>query len=81
MVNLFSTRFNHRLEIYISPVPDPGVWAVDALSVSWTLLLGYAFTPIPLLWKVVRKARIDQASIILVAPKWPAQPWFPDLLI
>ena len=29
MVNLFSTRFNHRLEMYVSPVPDPGTLAVD----------------------------------------------------
>ena len=28
----------------------------------------------------LQKASVDQASIILVASKWPAQPWFPDLL-
>ena len=43
-------------------------------------LLGYAFLPIPFLVIVIRKARIDQASIILVAPKWLTQPWSPDHL-
>lgn len=80
MVDLFATRFNHRLETYVSPVPDPGAWAVDALSLSWSPLLSYAFPPFPLLGKVIRKARMEQASFILIAPKWPAQLWFPDLL-
>ena len=66
--------------MYISPVPDPAAWAVDALSVSWEGLLAYAFPPFPILAKVLRKARIERATLIFVAPKWPAQPWFPDLL-
>ena len=42
-VDLFATRFNHRLALYVSPVPDPQAWAVDALSLSWTGLCAYAF--------------------------------------
>ena len=79
-IDLFATRFNHRLPTYVSPVPDPAAWAVDALSLSWERLLGYAFPPFPILAKVIRKARLESASLILVAPRWPAQPWFPDLL-
>ena len=80
MVDLFATRFNFRLPTYVSPVPDPGAWAVDALSMSWSGILAYAFPPFPILGKVIRKARIDQASLILVCPHWPAQPWFAELL-
>ena len=80
MVDLFVTRFNHRLQLYISPVPDPEALAVDALSVNWTNLLGYAFPPLPILNKVIRKAREEGVKMILIAPLWPAQPWFPDLL-
>ena len=81
MIDLFVSRFNHRLPLYVSPVPDPQAWAVDALSFPWSSLIGYAFPPLPLLGKVVKKARVDRATLILVAPFWPAQPWFPDLLV
>ena len=33
-VDLFATQFNHKLPTFVSPVPDPTAWAVDALSLS-----------------------------------------------
>ena len=80
MVDLFATQFNNRLPVYVSPVKDPCAWAVDALSLSWTGLMAYAFPPLPILPKVLRKARMDRPCLLLVAPRWPAQHWFPDLL-
>ena len=80
MVDLFATRFNFRLPLYFSPVPDPQALGQDALAHSWRSLIGYAFPPLALLSKVIRKARMEQASLILIAPYWPYQPWFPDLL-
>ena len=79
-IDLFATRFNHRLPLYVSPVPDPAAWAIDALSLSWQGLLASAFPPFPILAKVIRKACLDNASLVLIATRWPAQPWFPDLL-
>jgi hypothetical protein len=80
MIDLFATRFNHRLPIYVSPVPDDQAWAVDALSFSWTGLEAYAFPPLPLLERVIRKADLEKPRLILIAPFWPRQVWFPDLL-
>ena len=79
-VDLFATKFSNRLPTYVSPVPDPEAWQIDALSIPWRHFLGYAFPPIPLLGKVLKKAREEQATLILVAPMWPAQAWFPELL-
>ena len=31
-VDLFATRFNHKLPLYVSPVPDNHALAIDALS-------------------------------------------------
>ena len=78
--DVFATRFSHRLPIYVSPVPDPAAWAVDALSIDWSGLSAYASPPFPLLREVLRKARLERAALILIAPKWPAQPWYPVLL-
>ena len=34
-VDMFVTRYSYKLAQYVSPVPDPTAWAVDALTVSW----------------------------------------------
>ena len=53
-VDLFATRFNHKLPLYVSPVSDSHALAVDALSMNWDYLHAYAFPPtilILLSWK------------------------------
>ena len=54
-VDLFATRFNHKLPRFVSPVPDPQAWKVDALSLSWGDPYVYAFPPGEILHKVVAK--------------------------
>ena len=61
-VDLFETRFNHKLPKFVSPVPDQTVLAVDALSLPWENLDVYAFPPVALLSKVVSKV-IDHAGL------------------
>ena len=34
-IDLFAMRFNNRLPVFVSPVPDPLATAVDALSQPW----------------------------------------------
>ena len=80
-VDLFATRFNNKLPQFVSPVPDPQAWAVDALSLSWEDLDPYAFPPAAILGKVVEKLQDYPCNrIILVAPGWPNMPWFWDLV-
>ena len=54
-IDLFATRFNNKLPLFVSPVPDPMATAVDALSLSWENLDAYAFLPTAILGKVVEK--------------------------
>ena len=44
-VDLFATSLNHKLETFVSPVPDPLSFAVDAMSLSWDGMFAYAFPP------------------------------------
>ena len=44
-VDLFATRFNHKLPLYVSPVQDNKALAIDALSMDWNHLHAYAFHP------------------------------------
>ena len=81
LVDLFATRFNHKLPSFVSPVPDQAAWAVDTLSLSWEQLNAYAFPPVSLLPQVISKLR-DQGChrMTLIAPGWPNMPWFWDLV-
>ena len=80
-IDLFATRYNHKLPRFVSPVPDPQAWAVDALSLPWEDLDPYAFPPSAILGKVVSKLRDHPCRrIILIAPGWPKMTWFWDLV-
>ena len=80
-VDLFATRFNHRLTLYVSPVQDYKALAIDALSMDWNHLHAYAFPPFILIPAVLEKIRQHQCRIVLIAPFWPQQQWFSELLL
>ena len=81
LLDLFATRRNKRAPMFVSPFPDPLAWAVDALSFKWDALHAYAFPPFPLINEVLEKvASSDNCRIVLVAPKWSSQRWYPKLL-
>ena len=35
-VDLFATHLNHKFPLYVSPIPDPKAWDIDALNINWT---------------------------------------------
>ncbi|KAJ8046872.1 hypothetical protein HOLleu_05698 [Holothuria leucospilota] len=47
---------------------------------SWKGMFAYAFPPFAILPRVLQKIRTEQCLIILVAPFWPRQSWFPSIL-
>ncbi|VDI57640.1 Hypothetical predicted protein [Mytilus galloprovincialis] len=54
-IDLFATSLNHKLLTFVSPVPDPKSFAVDAMSLSWKGMFGYAFPPFRFLSPVLQK--------------------------
>ena len=77
-VDMFATLSNSHLPRFMSPIPEPRALEVDALSQDWQGRSMYMFPPFPLLSKVVQKLRSTQvAEVILIAPWWPSQSWFP----
>ena len=77
-VDLFATHLNHKCPLYVSPVPDPKAWDIDALNINWTSLTAYAYPPTALLHRVIQKIRQCHCLIIVVAPGWPGMPWLWD---
>ncbi len=76
-VDLFATSENAHCPSFFSLSHSP--LEGDALTASWPTARLYAFPPIKILPLVLCKIREERASVILIAPNWPNQPWFPDL--
>jgi hypothetical protein len=80
-LDLFASRENSKLPIYVSPVRDPQAYAVDALSLDWRGMYAYAFPPTAMMIRVAQKLQTtSQCQILLVAPYWPQRPWFPTIV-
>ena len=62
-VDLFPTKANHKLDLYVSPFPDCQAIGVDALSIPWKFP------------GVFQKIRTSQVMILVIAPCWPKQSW------
>ena len=80
MVDLFATRLNYKLPIYVSLDPDRKAWKIDALNICWEGLDGYVFCPVAILPQVIQKVITYPCRMIVLAPGWPGMPWFWDLV-
>ena len=79
-IDLFASEKNKKVSTFISYVPEIGAIAVNAFSICWKYNLHYAFPPFSLLGRVIQKMCEDRAELILVAPLFSSQPWFPPML-
>jgi hypothetical protein len=79
-VDLFASRANTQLPEYWSWRDDPMAVGVNSLSISWEKINGYAFPPFCLVGRCLLKIRTDQADLIIIAPVWPNQTWYPMLV-
>ena len=79
-VDLFATRLTFQLLRFFSWRPDPLAEATDAFLQDWRDLKAYANPPWNLIGRVLSKVEEQEAEVILIAPIWPSQPWYPRLL-
>ena len=79
-MDLFASRVSYQIPNYMSLKLDPLCYAVDAMQQDWTHFYPYAFPPFSLIGKVLQKVRKQQIDMILIAPVWTTQPWYPILL-
>ena len=56
-VDLFATHLNHKLPLYVSPVPAPNAWDIDALNINRTGVTAYTYPLTALLHRVIQKIR------------------------
>ena len=78
-IDLFASRQNYQVPLYVSCLPDPGASAVDAFQLDWSQWKSFIHPPVVLLPRILQKVRDDKATALLVAPNWPGQPWYPQI--
>ena len=79
-VDLFATRLNYKVPLYVFPVPNQSAWDIDALNINLSGLTAYAYPPMALLHMVIQKVRQSSCLINVIAPGWPGMPWIWDLV-
>ena len=78
-IDLFATRLNKKLPVFISWRPDPESTFVDAFSIDWGNFFSYAFPPFSMMWPTVKKVSQESDRALIIAPDWPTQSWYPSL--
>uniref|UniRef100_T1J8R7 RNase H type-1 domain-containing protein n=1 Tax=Strigamia maritima TaxID=126957 RepID=T1J8R7_STRMM len=78
-MDLFAACHNCQIYPFFSWKPDPDAIAFDALTQAWKGGLLYAFPPFSLIAQCLTKLRNSDhpQEIVLIAPVWPSQAWFP----
>ena len=80
-IDMFASRANKKLPIYVSYKPDVHAYAINAFSISWTdFNCIYMFPPFSVLGAVLQKIDTDCATAIVIAPVFTTQVWFPRLI-
>ena len=54
--------------------------ATDAFLQYWRQVKGYTNSPWNLVGRVPSKVKSKKVQLVLIAPVWPSQPWYPRLL-
>lgn len=80
IVDLFAHLLNAQLLRFFSWLPCPGAEGCNALRSAWPPGLLYAFPPLPLISKVIRKILTENVELLLVALYWLRRPWYADLM-
>ena len=79
-VDLFASRLTHQLRDFVSWRPDPEAMATDVFTLDWKQFRGYANPPWSLVGRVPSQVKELKAQLVLVAPVWKSQIWYPTLL-
>ena len=77
--DLFADRLNAQTRTFYSWKPDPAAAGTDAFLTAWGKEC-YAFPPFCLIGRCLAKVMKDQTNLVLIAPKWQGQHWYPMLL-
>ena len=77
-VDYIVSRFNAKCQTFVSPTPDNRILDTDALAMDWEVIVAYTFPLHQILTQVLHKcSKISCCTLIIIAPFWHKQLWFP----
>lgn len=79
-IDLFASAKNRKCTKYASFKPDCRAYAINAFSLNWSDFFAYIFCPFSVLGTVLQKVLQEKAEVVVIAPFFTTQPWFPRLL-
>ena len=79
-IDLFASCHNYQICPYVSYLPDPKAYAINAFSLNWGDFYSFLFPPFSVISAAIQKVEEDLAEAVLVAPMFTTQAWFPRLL-
>lgn len=79
-IDMFASRLNRQLERYVSWKKEPEAEHIDAFSLDWSNTFMYLYPPFSLVARTLVKLRRDLGEGILVAPLWPTQNWWINMM-
>lgn len=79
-IDLFASAQNRKCPVFCAWDQDPTALTQDALSIGWDRMFAYAYPPLSLIPKVLQHMIDYQCEMILIAPFWPKQWWYPQLI-
>ena len=80
-IDRFACMTNTQLPVFNSRFADPLSSGIDALSQqNWGSMNNYVNPPFRMIPQVLQKIRQAKALATVIAPKWPAQTWYQQLL-
>jgi hypothetical protein len=82
-LDLFAADSNTQLPLFFSMHRCPGSSGANAFLQPWHGHNAYACPPFnsSVLLQLAQKVREDRATVTVVVPCWPAQPWFHELML
>ena len=80
LLDLFASRISHQLPKYISWLPDPEAWKINAFSIDWNLDGIYCFPPFCLISRILHRVMLQQTKMTIIAPRWAQRSWYPLLI-
>ena len=79
-MDLFASRLLNQIPRFYSWKPDLEAEAMDAFTQDWARTKNYANPLWCLIPQYLTQAQHQKASLTIIIPLWPYQPWFPILL-
>ena len=79
-VDRFAASHNAQLEVFNSLYWDPKTSAIDTMAQNWVGENNFVNPPFCLTPRILQLVEKQGVMATLIAPWWPAQPWFCQLL-